>query len=385
MRIAMVTGCLAPYASRLYSRFARQTDVDLRIFQCARVEPGRQWKMPEALNFRLISLPGLRFHRSDVSHIYFNPRILLELYRMRPELVILDSFSPTMLLAAAFAIVMRVPFALAIEGGREIDPGETSWIHAFVRRTLARRATLGICTSESARDMMASWGLERASTVLVPHVGTWSAPETINGFDERPYDLLLCGTLNDRKNPLFLADVIDRLVVGGLKPKLRIVGIGPLLDEFKSRLAAAGVEARFDGYLQQDDIIASYGSAKLLVFPTKADTWGLVANEAILCGTPVIASPHAISARELVGAFGCGLVLDLDAGRWASAIRHAMLSRDSWQAFRARRAEALAWFAMDKAVAGLNQALVLAQSGRSSGNRGNRDKRSSSAFRPAGL
>lgn len=382
MPIALVTGCLAPYASRLYSHFARQSDIALQIFQCARIEPGRQWKMPEASNFQLTSLPGFRFHRSDVSHIYVNPHILMSLVRLKPEIIILDSFSPTMVMAACYAIAARVPFALAIEGSRELDPGETSRLHAMLRKTLAKHATFGICTSESARDMMESWGLERARTVLVPHVGTWDGPAELRGFEDRPFDLLLCGTLNDRKNPLFLADVVDRLVAKGVKPRVRVVGVGPLRDQFAARLAAAGVEAQFDGYLQQDGIIDSYSSAKVVVFPTKADTWGLVVNEAILCGTPVVASPHAISARELLGAFGCGLVLELEAERWASAIKDVLSSRETWLGFRARRSEALAWFAMAKAVGGLNQAVKLARAGRP---RGNSDKRSSSALHEASL
>lgn len=389
MSIALVTGSLAPYASRLYANFARRSGVPLEIFQCARVEPGRLWKLPEANDFKLTSLPGVRIHRSDVSHVYINPSILLELGRLKPEFVILSGFSPTMLLAAAYAMLARVPFALQIEGDRDIDPGETSWIHAVVRRWLAKRAALGICTSEAARDMKQSWGLARENTVLVPHVGTWEAPAILPSFDQRPFDLLLCGTLNDRKNPLFLADVVDRLVRDGLKPKVRVVGVGPLRVALMARFGVAGVEAQFDGYLQQADIIDAYSSAKLLVFPTKADTWGLVANEAILCGTPVLASPHAVSARELVGAFGCGVVRELDAERWASDISGVLSSRQTWESFRDRRHEAMAWFAMDKALAGLNEVLAIARAGRprddkTSDDKTSGDKRSSSLLRTAG-
>src|SRR5262249_44708511 len=145
-------------------------------------------------------------------------------------------------------------------------------------------------------------------------------------FDDRPYDLLLCGTLNDRKNPLFVADVIDRLVAEGLHPSVRIVGDGALRSALADRLAAAGLQTRFDGYLQEEAIIEAYQSAKVLVFPTKADTWGLVANEALLCGTPVLASPHAVSSRELVLAFGTGLVRELDPALWASALKDMLSS-----------------------------------------------------------
>jgi glycosyltransferase involved in cell wall biosynthesis len=352
MKLAIVTGSLAPYASRLYSAFAEQHGVDVTVMQCALAEPGRQWQLPESRRFRLISLPGFRHHRSDVSHIYLHPAVVRELARLKADRILIDSFSPTMILAALYAIATRTPYVLGLEGSRDIDPGERSLPHALARRFFARRADSGSCTSEAAREMMVSWGLARERTAIVPHAGSWPAPATIRDLSQRPYDLLLCGTLNDRKNPLFIADVVDRLAAKGTRTALRVVGDGPLRGQLADRLEAAGAASRFDGYLQQDAIIDAYQSAKLLVFPTKADTWGLVANEALLCGTPVLASPHAVSARELVEAYGTGLVRELDAAAWASAIEGMLASRETWLSFRRRRQEAMARFSLESAVAG---------------------------------
>ena len=44
---------------------------------------------------------------------------------------------------------------------------------------------------------------------------------------------------------------------------------------------------------------AVYRSANLLVFPTLEDVWGLVANEAVLSGIPVLCSKYAGCAPEL--------------------------------------------------------------------------------------
>jgi glycosyltransferase involved in cell wall biosynthesis len=354
MKIAIVTGSLAPYASRLYSAFAERCGVDVTVMQCAVVEPGRQWQLPVEPRFRLISLPGFRRHRSDVSHIYFNPSVIRELARLKPDRIVIDSFSPTMILAALYGISTGTPYVLAIEGSRDIDPGETSRPHAKARRFFAMRADAGSCTSYAAREMMVSWGLTRERTAIVPHAGSWPAPASIRDFDERPYDLLLCGTLNDRKNPLFIADVIDLFVREGRRPSVRIIGDGALLGALAHRLGAAGVDAKFDGYLQHEAIVDAYQSAKVLVFPTTADTWGLVANEALLCGTPVLASPHAVSSRELVQAFGTGLVHELNPEIWVAALKRMLCSKEVWQSYQRRRDEAMAWFSLESAVAGFS-------------------------------
>ena len=46
-------------------------------------------------------------------------------------------------------------------------------------------------------------------------------------------------------------------------------------------------------------IPAIYRSADALIFPTLEDVWGLVANEAMPCGLPVLCSKYAGCATEL--------------------------------------------------------------------------------------
>jgi glycosyltransferase involved in cell wall biosynthesis len=47
---------------------------------------------------------------------------------------------------------------------------------------------------------------------------------------------------------------------------------------------------------------AVYRSADCLIFPTLQDVWGLVVNEALLCGLPVISSVYAGCAAEILPA-----------------------------------------------------------------------------------
>lgn len=364
MSIALVTGSLAPYTNRLYEAYSRAYGADLRVLQCAKVEPGRKWTVPKPQHLSVKTLRGMAVNKSEVSHVYVNPGILSALARLRPDTVIIDSFSPTMIAAGLYASANGLSLGMLIEGARDLDPGEHSWLHAKARRLIAPRATFGICTSHCAREMMESWGLQPGRGVIVRHCGSWDAPKVLRGFDERPFDLMICGTLNANKNAMFFADVVERLGVEGFKPKVRIVGDGPLRATLTERLAAAGVTAQFDGHQQQDGIIEAYLSSKLMLFPTRSDTWGLVANEAMLCGTPVLASPHAVSSRELVAGYGTGLVRELDVGLWAKAAREMLASKEVWQSFFKRREEAMATFGIDNAVAGLAKAIEIGRAGR---------------------
>jgi len=69
--------------------------------------------------------------------------------------------------------------------------------------------------------------------------------------------------------------------------KKYLVGDGPL----KIKLEKQYPEAKFLGYLHGKKLAECYSAADVFVFPSKADTFGLVLLEALACGTPVAAYP----------------------------------------------------------------------------------------------
>jgi glycosyltransferase involved in cell wall biosynthesis len=68
---------------------------------------------------------------------------------------------------------------------------------------------------------------------------------------------------------------------------LVIVGDGPFMPEARRLLPAA----KFVGYKQGQELVDYYNQADVFVFPSRADTFGLVIIEAMAQGTPVAAYP----------------------------------------------------------------------------------------------
>lgn len=66
-----------------------------------------------------------------------------------------------------------------------------------------------------------------------------------------------------------------------------VCGVGPVEADLKRRHP----HVRWVGLLPRDELAKVYGAADLLVFPSHADTFGLVMVEALACGTPVAAFP----------------------------------------------------------------------------------------------
>lgn len=66
-----------------------------------------------------------------------------------------------------------------------------------------------------------------------------------------------------------------------------VCGVGPVEAQLRERYP----QARWVGLLPRDELACLYGAADLFVFPSRADTFGLVMLEAMACGTPVAAYP----------------------------------------------------------------------------------------------
>ncbi len=124
------------------------------------------------------------------------------------------------------------------------------------------------------------------------------------GLGERPV-VLFVGRLEPVKGPDVLLNAFSR--VSG-EAVLVFVGAGGMEARLQQSARALGLDDRvvFTGYQTPEDAVAWYAVADMLVLPSVTqrrvrEAWGLVVNEAMNQGTPVIAS-------SAVGAAAGGLV-----------------------------------------------------------------------------
>jgi len=113
----------------------------------------------------------------------------------------------------------------------------------------------------------------------------------------RAYDgevtLLSVGRLETEKNPLLLADVLRRLVDGGGRWRLKVVGEGPLEVDLRERLEVLGVagHAELLGYVPIDGgLFDLYRSSDLFLHVSWTEGLPQVLLEAFAARLPVVAT-----------------------------------------------------------------------------------------------
>lgn len=82
---------------------------------------------------------------------------------------------------------------------------------------------------------------------------------------------------------------------------LAIVGEGRLKEEIASFVRKhLGIKIKLLGHLQYNKLPEAYALSDVLVLPSKEEVWGLVVNEALASGVPVLVSKFAGSSVDLV-------------------------------------------------------------------------------------
>ncbi len=101
--------------------------------------------------------------------------------------------------------------------------------------------------------------------------------------------VLHVGRLVLEKNLDLLIDAAMLVLEEDPSCRFVITGKGPAEKYYESLVEARGLKDRFifTGFVQDDELPNYYASADCLVFPSKFETQGLVALEAMACGTPV--------------------------------------------------------------------------------------------------
>lgn len=134
--------------------------------------------------------------------------------------------------------------------------------------------------------------------------------------------VLFVGRLEEHKGVKLLLSAFQRAAGKERDLRLAIVGSGSLATHVAAVAAEADRRVNYLGRLFGDDVLRAYLAADFLVLPSLFEPWGLVVNEAMACGLPVIVSDRVGCADDLVRPGETGLIVAAgDDGQLAAAIR----------------------------------------------------------------
>ncbi|HEY5658226.1 MAG TPA: glycosyltransferase family 4 protein [Myxococcota bacterium] len=359
LRVALLTNLLSPYRLPVYRDLAATPGWQLRVLVGA--ESNRDWARAYAgahargsreLDVEVVRSWSVRqrvaTHRAGDAvqsvEIQLPFGALGALRRFRPDVVVSGELGARTALAALYARLARVPLVIWSYQSRAwaaaASPARRAW-----RRALLARAGAVVGMGIQAREVLRSLGVPEAKLFDAPNAHDHERlASALAHCDTAALRAVQHASLGCREH---VALVAGRLVASkgvrpllaawrALDPALRaewtllFVGDGPLRGEVEAAAATATPgEIACTGAVAADDMADFYAGADLLVFPSLGDPWGLVVNEALACGVPVLCSALAGCAEDLVEPGENGWRFDpLDAEGFRSALDTALRCAD---------------------------------------------------------
>ena len=353
-KIAFVTNEPAPYRIPIFNKIAETPGVSLHVIFCCKREPNRQWNLPPFkfehtfLRERIITVKGRYIHN--------NLDVIPTLKRLSPDVIITNGFNPTHLYSFGYALIKGLPHVTMTDGTIESEK-TLSTVHRLVRRFVYARSRAFVWASLGGKKLFESYGILESrcfrSCLCVENSAYFPKQQE---KEQKQFDFIFCGRIESVKNPVFALDLALE-VANRLKRKVKIlfVGAGSLEQEVKNTAAMYPdlLEAAFNGFATQNDLPALYRSARIFIFPTLWDPWGVVANEACAAGLPILVSPHAGVAGELVLNGENGFICDLDVSLWADRAMLLLTQPDIYRKFSDRSRSLVSKYTFDDASSGI--------------------------------
>lgn len=357
-KVALVTNMPAPYRLPVFEMVAAAPEIELCVFFCSETEPDRKWKLKKGQYKQVFLREKFITYRGRFIHV--NPDIWRRLDEFKPDAVITTGFNPTYLIAYAYAR-LRGARHIAMTDGTFDSEKTLSAIHRRVRKVVYAGSRAFIGASDGAFALYRSYGID-SRAIFKSHLCADNLNFVRAPSSEKRYDFIFSGRFVPVKNPMFAIEVVRKVAQKLGRPvTILFVGSGEMEDTMRAAAGALSpeIESVFWGFASQEELPALYRSARVFLFPTLWDPWGVVANEACAAGLPVLISPHAGAAGELVRNEENGFVLALNSDSWANAAARLLSEEALYESMSANSTQFVSEYNFENSARGILDALTV--------------------------
>lgn len=316
MKVLFMTNIPSPYRVDFFNELGKRCELTVIFESNSATDRDSKWMSSRAMNFTPVFLKGIRMGVAEA----FCPGVIRYLSKKKFDVIIVGMYSsPTGMFAISFMRMAKIPFILSTDGGMI---KEASGIKYKFKRFFINSATAWLSTGKATTEYLEYYGANPDKTYVYPFTSVsendvLSAPMSVCekkqyknklGIIEnkmilsvgqfiyrKGYDVLLEACKNVDKN-------IGIYIVGG-KPTEEYLAI-------KQEYNLTNVH--FLEFMKKDELSEYYKASDLFILPTREDIWGLVINEAMAYGLPVITTDKCVAGLEMITNGENGFIVPAD-------------------------------------------------------------------------
>ncbi len=294
MRVAFVSVVPSPYQRDFFAALAARGDVDLRIYYLEDSAPDSPWPPAPLRDYERI-LPGFWLGRGPVrTHINRIPEELAGF-----DLVVLNTIVSVTAQRLVRGLLRQRKWIFWGERLRRQSTPARTWIQRQLVAPLARARAIAAIGERAKDDYQRRF--PRQTVHNIPYHTSLKAFEVASAPRPSRFTFFFCGQMIARKGLDILLEAFQQ--VARHQPGVHLLLVGRSAEEppLLARLAP-DVRARVEmaGFQPPDGLAPWFRRADVFVLPSRHDGWGVVVNQALGAGLPLICTDAVGAAHDLL-------------------------------------------------------------------------------------
>ena len=305
-RVVYLTNIASPYRVRFFDELSKHCDVTVLYYDRNDEQKDRsaEWFTAGSGAHKRVQL------RKRVATIAGESLCLdvISWLKKKFDVVVIHGYSSTTaMLAISWLKLHRIPFYLEVDGGLIREESDRKY---RFKKLLVGSADRWLSSGRATTDFLVHYGAARERVITYPFTSL-DAADILAEPVSREEKLRLRKELGMECEKMILSigqfiprkgfDILLQAAAKGNIPgDIFIVGGEPTQEYLKMCEELKLTNIHFVGFMKKEKLADVYRAADLFVLPTREDIWGLVINEAMACGLPVITTDKCVAGLELV-------------------------------------------------------------------------------------
>ena len=332
MKVLYMANVPSPYRVDFFNELGKEVDLTVTFEKATSDERDKSWLNYSFTNFNGIFLKGKSFNTDSAICLGITKIIKNGHF---DKIVVSDFVSPTGMIAIKYMQNRKIPYIIESDGG---FANKKHVLRNFIKKLLLKKADMFLSTGAEHDNYYKCYGATEDKIKRVPFSSVFDRevlPTPLNDEEKKAVRkklgikeekvVLSVGQFIYRKgfdvlirSAKLLPDTVALIIIGG-KPT----------EEYKQLVKEQGIHnVYFCDFLSKNELAEYYKCADMFVFPTREDIWGLVINEALSKGLPIITTERCLAGVEMVKEGENGFIVPVDNfERLAKKILRLLLDR----------------------------------------------------------
>lgn len=378
MKVLFLANIPSPYRVDFFNELGKLCELTVTYEGQTAIDRNSAWGHAESLHYEEVYLKGIRTGSDN----FLCPGVISVIRRGWDRIIVGGYSTPTSMLAIEYMRLFRIKFCIQADGG--FIKNDTGMKYR-IKRHFISAGTWWLSTGRVTTDYLVHYGADRERCYEYPFTSVCNK------------DLLLNSTLKERINidaeadGNFISSKREQKKLLGIKEERMILSVGRFSFNTWYRKgydvllkAAEGLRAsnkanedasigiyivgdepteeflnwkerenlsnvHFIGFKGKEELSQYYRAADLFVLMTREDVWGLVINEAMAMGLPIITTNMCGAGLELVRKNENGFIIPVnDAEALVEKIRFFMDHPEKMEKFGKRSLEIISDYTIER-------------------------------------